>query len=78
MENIGIHLITVLSIIVILWIIVCVPWLVGLAIGRMMGEPGKNPILTWILGAFSTLAIMGIAFFLYLMYTDIFTYYTKP
>jgi ABC-type multidrug transport system fused ATPase/permease subunit len=78
MENIWIHLATAISIIVILWIAVFLPWVVGLIIGRMMGEPGKNPILTWIFGAFSTLVIMGIAFFFYLMYTDIFTYYTKP
>jgi len=78
MENLTMHFITIVSIMVILWVAVCVPWLVGLAIGRIAGESNKDPLLTWVLGAFSITFIVTVIILIYSAYIDIFTYYTKP
>ena len=78
MENLTMHFITIVSIMVILWVAVCVPWLVGLAIGRIAGESNKDPLLTWVRGAFSITFIVTVIILIYSAYIDIFTYYTKP
>jgi ABC-type multidrug transport system fused ATPase/permease subunit len=78
MENLTMHLITIVSLIVILWVAVFLPWLVGLAVGRIAGEPNKDPLLTWVLGAFSITFIVTVIILIYSAYIDIFTYYTKP
>jgi uncharacterized membrane-anchored protein len=78
MENLAIHLITIISIVTILWVAVCVPWLVGLAVGRIAGESNKDPLLTWVRGAFSITFIVTVIILIYSAYIDIFTYYTKP
>jgi len=78
MENLIMHLITIVSIMVILWVVAFVPWFVGLAIGRIAGESNKDPLLTWVRGAFSITFIVTVIFLIYSAYIDIFTYYTKP
>ena len=72
------HLITIISIVIILWVAVFVPWLVGLAVGRIAGESNNDPLLTWVRGAFSITFIVTVIFLIYSAYIDIFTYYTKP
>jgi hypothetical protein len=79
MENILVmHLVTVVTVILILSICVCVPWLIGQAINRMIVGPNKDPIATWLIGAICIPTAMLVGFLIYLVYTDIFNYYTKP
>jgi len=78
MENLTMHLITIVSIMVILWVAAFVPWFVGLAVGRIADESSKDPLLTWIRGAFSITFIVTVIFLIYSAYIDIFNFYTKP
>ena len=78
MENIWIHLITVISIIVILWVAIFLPWLVGRALNKAIGSERDDYFGVWGFGATVTLLISLVIFFIYSAYIDIFTYYTKP
>jgi len=78
MENLIMHFITIVSLMVILWVVAFVPWLVGLAVNRIIGDSNKDPLLTWVLGAFSITFIVTVIILIYSAYIDIFTYYTKP
>jgi len=78
MENIIMHFITIVSIMVILWVAAFVPWFVGLVIALIAGESSDNPLLTWVRGAFSITFIVTVIILIYSAYIDIFTYYTKP
>jgi len=77
MENLIMHFITIVSIMVILWVAVCVPWLVGRALNGVIGEKDDNHFAIWGFGCFIIALIIMIIFFIYSAYTDIFTYYTK-
>lgn len=78
MENIGIHLATIVSIIAILWIAIFLPWLVGRALNKAIGSKKDHYFEVWGFGFFIIALIAAIVFFIYSAYIDIFTYYTKP
>ena len=78
MENLAMHLITIISIVTILWVVVCVPWLVGWTLNRAIGSKKDHYFEVWGFGCFIITLIAVIVFFIYSAYIDIFTYYTKP
>lgn len=78
MENLAMHLATIVSMIVILWIAIFLPWLVGLALNRAIGSKKDHYFEVWGFGFFIIALIAAIVFSIYSAYIDIFTYYTKP
>ena len=80
MENIIMHFITVVTLIVMVFVIIGLPYLMGRVINRLLGfgVPGLDPVVTWMIGAIGLVAIGLFGAMIYVIYTDIFTYYTKP
>jgi Na+(H+)/acetate symporter ActP len=80
MENIIMHFITVVTLIVMVFVIIGLPYLMGIVINRLFdpGVPGLDPVVTWMIGAIGLVAIGLFGAMIYVIYTDIFTYYTKP
>jgi ABC-type multidrug transport system fused ATPase/permease subunit len=80
MENIIMHLITIVTLIVMVFVIIGIPYLMGIAIDRIFNSttPDRDPIATWMIGAIGLVAIGLFGAMIYVIYTDIFTYYTKP
>ena len=74
------HFITVVTLIVMVFVIIGLPYLMGRVIDRILnpGVPGLNPVGTWMIGAIGLVAIGLFGAMIYVIYTDIFTYYTKP
>lgn len=80
MENIIMHFITVVTLITMVCVIICLPYIMGIVIDRIFNSttPDRDPIATWMIGAMC-LAVIGLfGSGIYVVYTDIFTYYTKP
>ncbi len=80
MENLIMHLITVVTLIVMVFVIIGLPYLIGIVINRLFNStaPDRDPVTTWMIGAMC-LAVIGLfGSGIYVVYTDIFTYYTKP
>ena len=83
MENLTIHLITVVTLITLIamvCVIIGLPYLIGIVINRLFNStaPDRDPIATWMIGVMC-LAVIGLfGSGIYVAYTDIFTYYTKP
>jgi hypothetical protein len=80
MENIIMHFITVVTLIVMVFVIIGLPYLMGIVIDRIFnpGVPDRDPVATWMIGAIGLVAIGLFGAMIYIIYTDIFTYYTKP
>ena len=81
MENIVImHLVTVVTLVTMAFAIISIPWLIGVALDRLFKiiRTDRDHLQTWIIGAIALIAIGLLASGIYLAYTDIFTYYTKP
>jgi hypothetical protein len=89
MENtVRMHLITVATLAVMAFVIIGIPYLVGLAIDRLFNTDSselalekafpRDPVATWMIGAVGLSLIGLFGGMIYVMYTDIFTYYTKP
>jgi hypothetical protein len=80
MENITMHLVTVVTLIVMVFVIIGLPYLMGIVIDRIFnpGVPSLYPVTTWMIGAIGLVAIGLFGAMIYVIYTDIFTYYTKP
>ena len=80
MENLTIHFITIVTLIVMVFVIIGLPYLMGIVIDRIF-NPGvldRDPVATWMIGAIGLLFIGLFGAMIYVIYTDIFTYYTKP
>jgi hypothetical protein len=80
MENIIMHFITVVTLIVMVFVIIGLPYLIGIVIDRIFKTtvPDRDPVATWMIGAMS-LAVIGLfGAMIYVVYTDIFNFYTKP
>jgi peptidoglycan biosynthesis protein MviN/MurJ (putative lipid II flippase) len=80
MENLIMHLITVVTLIVMVFVIIGLPYLMGMVIDRIF-NPGvldHGPVTTWMIGAICLLFIGLFGAMIYVIYIDIFTYYTKP
>ena len=80
MENIWIHLVTVVTLIVMVFAIISIPWLIGVALDRLLkiGRTDRDHVVTWVFGVMILIVIGFVTFGIYDAYTDIFTYYTKP
>jgi hypothetical protein len=81
MENIVImHLVTVATLISMAFIIIGLPYLVGLLIDRLLKvEPTRRDYgATWFFGSMGLIIIGLVVSMIYVAYTGIFTYYTKP
>jgi len=80
MENLTMHFITVVTLIVMVFVIIGLPYLTGMVIDRILnlGVPGLNPVGTWMIGAIGLVAIGLFGSGIYVVYTDIFNFYTKP
>ena len=80
MENSTIHLITVATLVAMAFVIISTPWLIGVALDRLfkITRTDRDHVQTWMIGAIALIAIGLLASGIYLAYTDIFTYYTKP
>ena len=80
MENIIMHFITVVTLIVMVFVIIGLPYLMGRVIDRIfkMNRTDRDPVATWIIGAVGLLLIGLFGSGIYVVYTDIFNYYTKP
>lgn len=77
MENeIIMHLITVATLALMAFIIIGIPWLVGLAINRII-DIDEDCISTWLVGIITMMGLSIVIFFIYFAYTDIFNFYTK-
>ena len=63
---------------VILWVAIFLPWLVGRALNKAIGSERDDYFEVWGFGFFIIALIAVIVFFIYSAYIDIFTYYTKP
>ena len=74
-----VQLATILTLIIMTFIIIGIPWLAGLAIDRLFNITitDRDHLATWFIGAMGLIAIGLIASGIYLAYTDIFTYYIK-
>jgi len=61
-------------------VIIGLPYLMGRVIDRIFnpGVPDRDPITTWMIGAIGLIMIGLFGAMIYVIYTDIFTYYTKP
>jgi len=81
MENTAtMHLITTATLFAMTILIIGLPYLVGLAIDRLfkMSRTDRDHVATWIIGAIGLLFVGLFGSGIYVVYTDIFTYYTKP
>ena len=80
MENLTIHFITIVTLITMAFVIIGLPYLMGRVIDRIFnpGAPDRDPVATWMIGAIGLLFIGLFGAMIYVIYTDIFTYYTKP
>jgi ABC-type multidrug transport system fused ATPase/permease subunit len=80
MENIIMHFITVVTLIVMVFVIIGLPYLTGRVIDRIFNPtvPDRDPVVMWMIGAIGLVAIGLFGSGIYVVYTDIFTYYTKP
>ena len=66
MENSTIHLMTVATLVAMAFAIISIPWLIGVALGRLLkiGRPGRNHIVTWVFGVMILIVIGFITFIL--------------
>jgi len=72
------HLITIATLIVMVFVIIGLPYLIGIVIDRIFKMNRTDLVTTWRIGAMC-LAVIGLfGSGIYVVYTDIFTYYTKP
>ena len=78
MENLTTHLLTISSIIAILWIIIFLPWLVGRVVGRIVSDENKYPERTWITGVVAMFIALLLLIPFYYIYIEIFNFYSKP
>jgi ABC-type multidrug transport system fused ATPase/permease subunit len=80
MENIIMHLITIVTLIVMVFVIIGLPYFMGIVIDCLFKttDPDRNPVTTWMIGAIGLIATGLFGAMIYVIYTDIFTYYTKP
>ena len=74
------HLATTVTLFAMTFGIICIPYFIGLAIDRLfkMNRTYHDPVATWIIGATGLIMIGLFGLGIYVVYTDIFTYYTKP
>ena len=81
MENtVTMHFITVVTLIAMVFVIIGLPYLIGIVIDRLFKiiRTDRDHVYTWMIGAMS-LAVIGLfGFGIYVVYTDIFNFYTKP
>ena len=56
MENLTIHLITVVTLIVMVFVIIGLPYLIGIVIDRIFKTtvPDRDPIATWMIGGYES------------------------
>jgi ABC-type multidrug transport system fused ATPase/permease subunit len=80
MENLIMHFITVVTLIVMVCVIIGLPYFMGIVIDRIfkINRTDHDPVATWIIGAVGLLLIGLFGSGIYVVYTDIFNYYTKP
>jgi len=59
MENITMHFITVVTLIVMVFVIIGLPYFMGIVINRIFGPgvPDRDPVATWMIGAIGLVAI---------------------
>jgi hypothetical protein len=81
MENtVTMHLATTVTLFAMAFVVIGLPYLIGIAIDRLFKviRTDRDPVATWMIGAVG-LSLIGIfGGMIYVAYTDIFTYYTKP
>jgi succinate dehydrogenase hydrophobic anchor subunit len=73
MENIWIHLETLLTLLAIIF----VPWLVGTGLNKIIKDTDKTPGRTWGFGFTTILLIVLCVSFIYCLYSFIFNFYIK-
>ena len=67
MENLIMHFITVVTLIVMAFAIISIPWLIGVALDRLLKisrTESRNHIITWVFGVMILIVIGFIAFIL--------------
>ena len=67
MENLTMHLVTIVSIITMAFAIISIPWLIGVALDRLLKisrTESRNHIITWVFGVMILIVIGFIAFIL--------------
>jgi hypothetical protein len=59
MENLIMHFITVVTLIVMVFVIIGLPYFMGIVINRLFGPgfPDRDPVATWMIGAIGLVAI---------------------
>ena len=74
------HFITVVTLIVMVFVIIGLPYFMGIVMDRIFKTtaPDRDPVAMWMIGAMCLLFIGLFGAMIYVIYTDIFTYYTKP
>jgi uncharacterized membrane protein YdcZ (DUF606 family) len=79
-NNLIMHFITVVTLIVMVFVIIGLPYLMGIVIDRIFKTTvsDRDPIATWMIGAMCLVAIGLFGAMIYAVYTDIFNFYTKP
>ena len=79
-NNLTMHFITVVTLIIMVFVIIGLPYLIGIVIDRIFKTTvsDRDPVTTWMIGA-TSLAVIGLfGIGIYVVYTDIFNFYTKP
>jgi hypothetical protein len=67
MENLIMHFITIVTLIAMVFAIISIPWLIGVALDRLLKisrTESRNHIITWVFGVMILIVIGFIAFIL--------------
>jgi hypothetical protein len=76
MENLIIHLETIITLII---VFIGIPYFVGLLLDKLLNitRTNRDHVVTWVFGVMILIIIGSISFGIYSIYQDTFTYYTK-
>lgn len=79
MENLIIHLETIITLIIVVVVFIGIPYFVGLLLDKLLNitRTNRDHVVTWLFGVMILIVIGFIAFGIYSIYQDTFTYYTK-
>lgn len=79
MENLITHLETIITLIIATVVFIGLPYLTGLLLDKLLKitRTNRDHVVTWLLGVIILIVIGFIAFGIYSIYQDTFTYYTK-
>jgi ABC-type multidrug transport system fused ATPase/permease subunit len=78
-DNLIIHLETIITLIIATVVFIGLPYITGLLLDKLLKitRIDHNHVVTWVLGVIILIIIGSIAFCIYSIYQDTFTYYTK-